>query len=612
MAYREEEDFNKPFNIRVWLKMKPFLSPYRRHLGAIFGFMIVCALIDVVVPLFQSYAVDNFITPQTVAGVPTFAALYGTVLVVQVLCTLGFCRTAMIVEMNVGRDLKRAAFLHLQQLSFSYYNVTPVGYMMARVMSDTNRIGGMVAWGLIDLMWALVYVVGVLISMLLLNWRLALLVIAIVPFIAIISVYFQKKMLHYNRKMRKTNSRITGAFNEGITGARTSKTLVIEDQNLRDFSELTGQMYTVSMKSIMLSALYIPMVLFFGSLATAFVLVRGGYLVMEQALQLGVLSAFITYAVSIFEPIQQLARIFSDFISMQANIERVTDLLERTPDITDTPEVVAKYGDAFHPKRENWEPIRGDIVFEDVSFKYPDGNEYILEHFNLKVPAGTVVAIVGETGAGKSTLVNLACRFFEPTEGRILVDGRDYRERSQLWLHSNIGYVLQNPHLFSGSILENIRYGRLDATREEIEEAARIVSADKITQKMANGYDSDVGEGGDKLSTGEKQLVSFARAVLADPPIFVLDEATSSIDTQTEQLIQNAINHLLQNRTSFLIAHRLSTIRQADLILVVKNGKIVERGNHQELLRKKGYYYNLYTKQFETEAGAAVFEGAKA
>ena len=612
MAYREEEDFNKPFNIRVWLKMKPFLAPYKRHLGAIFGFMLVCAVIDVIVPLFQSYAVDNFITPQTVVGVPAFAAAYGAVLVTQVLCTLGFCRMAMIVEMNVGRDLKRATFLHLQQLSFSYYNVTPVGYMMARVMSDTNRIGGMVAWGLIDLMWALVYVIGVLISMLLLNWRLALLVIAIVPFIAVISVYFQKKMLHYNRKMRKTNSRITGAFNEGITGARTSKTLVIEDQNLEDFSDLTGQMYTVSMKSIMLSALYIPMVLFFGSLATAFVLVRGGYLVMEQALQLGILSAFITYAVSIFEPIQQIARIFSDFISMQANIERVTDLLEKTPDIVDTPEVVAKYGDAFHPKRENWEPIRGDIEFEDVSFKYPDGNEYILEHFNLKVPAGTVVAIVGETGAGKSTLVNLACRFFEPTEGRILVDGRDYRERSQLWLHSNIGYVLQNPHLFSGSILENIRYGRLDATREEIEEAARIVSADKIAQKMAKGYDSDVGEGGDKLSTGEKQLVSFARAVLADPPIFVLDEATSSIDTQTEQLIQNAINHLLQNRTSFLIAHRLSTIRQADVILVVKNGKIVERGNHQELLRKKGYYYNLYTKQFEAEAGAAVFEGAKA
>lgn len=281
MAYREEEDFNKPFNIRVWLKMKPFLSPYKRHLSAIFGFMLVCAVIDVVVPLFQSYAVDNFITPQTVEGVPAFAAVYGMVLLTQVLCTLGFCRTAMIVEMNVGRDLKRATFLHLQQLSFSYYNVTPVGYMMARVMSDTNRIGGMVAWGLIDLMWALVYVIGVLISMLLLNWRLALMVIAIVPFIAVISVYFQKKMLHYNRKMRKTNSRITGAFNEGITGARTSKTLVIEDQNLRDFSELTGQMYTVSMKSIMVSALYIA-VLFFGSLATAFVLVRGGYLVMEQ------------------------------------------------------------------------------------------------------------------------------------------------------------------------------------------------------------------------------------------------------------------------------------------------------------------------------------------
>ena len=309
----------------------------------------------------------------------------------------------------------------------------------------------------------------------------------------------------------------------------------------------------------------------------------------------------ISYALNIFDPIQQLARITSDFIATQPNIERVMDLLELKPQITDTPKVIEKYGTSFSPKRENWEPIEGHITFEDVTFRYPDGTDDVLSHFSLDIPAGTTVAIVGETGAGKSTLVNLACRFFEPTDGRILIDGRDYRERSMLWLHSSIGYVLQTPHLFSGSVRENIRYGRLDATDAEIEEAAKLVSAHDIILHMENGYDSDVGEGGDRLSTGEKQLISFARAVLANPQIFVLDEATSSIDTKTEEHIQSAISTLLQNRTSFLIAHRLSTIRKADLILVVRNGRIVEQGSHQELLEKGGYYHDLYQQQFEQE-----------
>lgn len=606
MAVFQEQEYNKPFDLTVWKKMLPFLRPYYVNLFIVIVLNIVMALIDISMPLFQRYTIDHYIGGGTLEGIGWFTALYGLAIVFQTVVVIICTRQSMFIEMKTNRDMKRACFVHLQTLSFSFYNVTPVGYLIARVMSDTGRISGMLAWGLMDVMWSLVYVLGVFAAMLMLNWKLALLIMLIVPIIAVLTVYFQNKILHWNRKTRRINSQITGAFNEGISGARTSKTLVIEEHNINDFKSLTADMRQASIKTQMLSAVYIPSIMFLSSLATALVLARGGYLSMQGLMEIGTLSAFTSYAVGIFEPIQQIARILADIISAQANIERVCGLLEEVPAIQDTPEVVEKYGDNFVGKTENWEPIRGDIEFRDVTFRYPDGSENILEHFNLKIPAGTTVAIVGETGAGKSTLVNLACRFFEPTAGTILIDGKDYRERSQLWLHSNIGYVLQNPHLFSGSIKENIRYGRLDATDEQIEAAAKAVSADTVVKKLENGYDSDVGEGGDRLSTGEKQLISFARAVLADPAIFVLDEATSSIDTQTEQLIQNAIAHLLKGRTSFLIAHRLSTIRHADIILVVKDGKIIESGSHEDLLRKKGYYFSLYTKQFEKEASAQL------
>ncbi|MCI9382228.1 MAG: ABC transporter ATP-binding protein [Dorea sp.] len=609
MAAYEEQEYNKPFSFRTWAKMLPFFRPYRRYFAITMGLNILLAGIDVIVPLFQSYAIDRFITADTLSGLGVFAAVYAAVILLQTCSVYWSVRAATIIEMNVGKDLKWAQFEHLQTLSFSYYNTTPVGYIHARVMSDTLRIASMVAWGLVDMFWAFLYVISVFVIMFMLNARLALIILVIVPCIAVLTVYFQNKILHWNRKVRKINSQITSAYNEGITGVRTSKSMVIERDNEEAFFKRTDEMRRAASRSAKLNAVYIPTILLFSSAAAAIVLAKGGYMVRDEIMRLGTLSVFISYAVIIFEPIQQLARLLAELISCQANIERVMDLLEQEPNVVDKEEVTEKYGDAFHPKKENWEKIKGDIVFEDVSFMYPDGKEYVLEHFNLHVPAGMNVAIVGETGAGKSTLVNLAGRFFEPTKGRILIDGADYRERSQLWLHSQIGYVLQNPHLFSGTVRENIRYGRLDATDEEIEEAARSVSADEEVRKLEHGYDSDVGESGGRLSTGEKQLISFARAILADPSIFVLDEATSSIDTKTEQLIQQATNRLLKGHTSFIIAHRLSTIRQADLILVVKDGKIIERGTHGELLKAGGYYHDLYSKQFEEEASMRVFSG---
>ena len=604
----DEKEYTQAFDWGIWARLKPFLKNYRADFAGMLAFNGLTALVDVVLPLMQRYAIANFIEKGVTAGLVPYALVYLALIVLQGFSVMWFCNNSMRIEMYLGRDMKQKLFHHLQTLSFSFYNVTPVGYLLSRLMSDTNRIASMIAWNFTDILWALFYVAGSMVSMLILNWKLALLVLLIVPVMAVLTAYFQNRILHWNRKVRKLNSRITGAFNEGITGAKTAKTLVLEDRMTGSFRALTSEMRTSGVRAARLNAVYIPLVLLVSTAAVAVVLLRGGYLVAEQALELATLSAFLTYAVGIFEPIQMTASNIAEFISLQASIERVTDLLDKEPDVRDTPEVEARYGDSFHPKRENWEPLRGDIEFDDVTFRYPDGGEDVLQHFSLKIPAGTTVALVGETGAGKSTLVNLVCRFFEPTSGRILIDGRDYRERSQLWLHSNIGYVLQSPHLFSGTVRENIRYGRLEATDAEVEAAARAVSADTVAAKLDKGWDSEVGEGGDKLSTGEKQLISFARAVLADPRIFVLDEATSSIDTQTEQLIQDAIDRLLKDRTSFLIAHRLSTIRKADLILVVRDGKIVEQGTHESLLKAHGYYHDLYSRQFAEESAAKVLK----
>ena len=594
-------------SLRTWGKLLPFLKPYSRQMALILVTMLISAGIDISYSLLSGYAVDRFVTPRTTQGIGWFALGYFAVVLCQMICTLIFARVALRVEMYLGRDLKKKLFTHLQTLSFSYYNVNPVGTIMARVMSDTNRIGGVFAWSLVDIFWSSAYVLGSMAVMLFLNWKLALLIIAVVPVIALLTLYFQKKILHINRKARRINAEITRHYNEGISGAKTSKTLVIEDQNTQAFREVTSRMRATMVRGVLLNAVYVPIIGFLTALAVAFVITGGGSMVLWGDIGIGELTIFVNFALGIADPVQTLARTISNFISTQANIERVSALMELKPQITDTPEVIEKYGTSFDPKRENWEPLIGHITFDDVTFRYPDGTENVLEHFNLDVPAGSTVAIVGETGAGKSTLVNLACRFFEPTGGRILIDGKDYRERSQLWLHSNIGYVLQTPHLFSGSVKENIRYGRLDATDEEIVQAAKLVNAHQFIIRMEQGYDSAVGEGGGQLSTGEKQLISFARAVLANPRIFVLDEATASIDTRTEALIQEAISTMLTGRTSFLIAHRLSTIRKADMILVVREGKILERGTHQELMAQNSYYAQLYRKQFETETAETVF-----
>ncbi len=582
-------------------KLFPYLRPYRTLIFWMVFTGVVVSATDAIQPLFQEYAINHFIAGSTLEGLTAFIVTYAVVLAVQIATNYVSAYGACKLELFMGRDLRRESFDHVQTLSFSYFNQNSVGYVHARVMSDTDRIAGTLAWSMMEGVWHAAYLVFAAVMMFVLNWKLALCVMVIVPLVVITGSFFQKKMVYYQRRVREQNSRITGAFNEGITGAKTTKTLVIEDKVEREFDELTADMRRLSVKSTHFRSSFMSTTAFAASLALAVVLWRGGIITSEGIMLVGTLSAFMNYARGMMDPVQWLVEVISNLTNAQVNVERFTRLMETRSDVRDTPEVVEKYGDAFHPKKENWEPLRGDIEFKDVTFHYPDGDENILEHFNLKVPQGTNVAIVGETGAGKSTLVNLVCRFFEPTEGQVLIDGRDARERSQLWLHSNIGYVLQTPHLFSGTVLENLRYGRPDATMEEIRAAVEAVSAQGIIDRLPQGYDSPIGEGGSSLSTGEKQLLSFARALLADPRIFVLDEATSSVDTVTERLIQDAIEKVMAGRTSFVIAHRLSTIRRSDVILVVQNGKIVESGSHVQLMAAKGAYWQLYTRQYREE-----------
>ena len=500
----------------------------------------------------------------------------------------------------MNRDLRNAAFSHLQTLSFSYFNRNSVGYIHARVMSDTGLIGEVVSWRMMNFVWSGAYLAGVFVVMLLIDLKLTLMIILLVPIAALLMSFFQRKLLVWNRRIREINSKITGNFNEGIIGARTIKVLGIREKMNRSFRKETENMRSASVREAHFSAMFISTVTMMSAIVLSLVLWQGGRVTMQGLMKIGTLSVFMTYALEMLDPIQNIVETLAAYVSIQVNIERLTRLLSQESDVSDTPEVIEKYGDTFHPKKENWEELKGNVEFEDVSFHYPDGEELVLSHFNLKIPAGTNVAIVGETGAGKSTLVNLVCRFFEPTQGRVLIDGRDARERSQLWLHSHIGYVLQTPQLFSGTVRENLRYGREDANDEMIRQALRLVHADGIVERMDKGLDSDVGEGGELLSTGEKQLISFARALLADPRILVLDEATSAVDTVTERAIQEAVSVVIKGRTSFVIAHRLSTIENADLILVVRDGgHIVERGTHEELMEKKGYYYELQRRQYD-------------
>lgn len=577
-----------------------FLKTHKVLIAVMFASELLISAVSVVTPLFQSYAIDEYIAKNTAEGIGWFILAYSALILASTALQYIETRSGMNLEMYLLRDMRRATFNKLQTLPVSYFNANSVGALHARVMSDSEKIGGIVVWDGNHGLRHIVYVAGAVCVMFSINTYLALCVLAVVPLITLATALFQRKLIKLNRKEREINARITAGFNEGITGAPTTKSLAIENRLDEDFFRNTAEIKKKSVQLVHYRSLFFSLITFASSAALAAVLWYGGIITAEQVIGIGTLSVFMTYAQGMVAPVQWATGAIADLISVKVNLERITALLNEDG-APDAPEIVEKYGDGFDHKRENWEKIDGDVEFENVSFRYPDGGGYVLENFNLKVKRGSSVAIVGETGAGKSTLVNLLCRFYEPTSGRILIDGKDVRERSCGWLHANIGYVLQSPHLFSGTVRENLLYGKEDATEEELLAAVKSVNADKVIEKLENGLDSHVGEGGGTLSAGEKQLLSFARAILADPSLFILDEATSSIDTLTEKLVQDAVEKLMSGRTCFIIAHRLSTVKNADVILVVSDGKIIERGNHKELLAMRGHYYNMYVKQFRED-----------
>lgn len=589
MSYEyEEEDFQAQLSGKTIKRMFLLTLPHKWWLIGFVTLIAIVAAMDGVFNFLKKQIIDTGITPNDPHALTNVMIVYAAIAVVQAGGVFGFIYLAGILGERVQYDLRKKLFNHLQTLSFSYFDRTPVGWIMSRVTSDTGRIADLITWGAVDVTWAIMSILTASVFMLILNWQLALVVLTVIPILIVVASWFQKRIITQYRIVRKTNSRITGAYNENIQGVRVIKALNREEKNLDEFGELTGQMYRASFRAARLSAMFLPVVQFISAIALSLIAWYGGAQILWGIMTVGTLQAFIGYVTFMLWPVQDLARVYASMQQAVASAERTFSLVDTPADIVDRP-------NAIDPGT-----LRGDIEFDNIDFWYVP-EKPVLRDFNLSVKAGETIALVGPTGGGKSTLVNLVCRFYEPKRGTVKIGGRDYMDLTLHGIQSRIGVVLQTPHLFSGTIRENIRYGKLEATDAQVEEAAQVAGAHDFIITLEKKYDAQVGEGGNLLSTGQKQLISLARAVLANPDILIMDEATSSVDTLTEALIQRGMEHLMQGRTSFVIAHRLSTIKRASRILVIENGGISEKGTHAELLRKHGHYYELYTRQFRKE-----------
>ncbi len=584
----EEEEFAASVSGPALMRLLKLALNYRKYIVGYVVAVLGLTLMEGTHIYLSKRILDEGVMRQDMSQVQSLLVWWGVVSVVLAACVAIFIFCAGSMGQAMNYDLRKTMFGRLQELSLSYYDKTPVGWIMARATSDARRVSELVSFGFLDFFWGSMSVIVFMAFMAVINWPLALIMLLIIPVMVACALLFQRHILGHWRDVRRLNSRITGNMAEGIHGVRVTKSLNREEANLAEFSPLATDMYRSSYKAAWLSALFLPVVQVIAALAISAVIQMGGWQFQQGAITIGGIQAFISYIFWMLFPIQEMARVFAQFQQAIASAERIFSLIDSIPDVQDQPGAASSVS------------LRGGVEFKGVHFAY-DPQHPVLSDFSLRVEDGETIALVGPTGAGKSTVVNLLCRFYEPQSGVIRIGGQDLRDMTLHALHSRIGMVLQTPYLFSGTLMENIRFGRLDAEDWEIRAAAQLAGADEFIEALPDGLETEVGEGGSLLSLGQRQLISLARAILAKPDIFIMDEATSSVDTLTEAKIQEGMFTLLATTTSFVIAHRLSTIRDADRILVIKDGGIAEMGNHAELIRAGGYYYDLYRKQFRSE-----------
>ncbi len=579
------EDQGRMFNIRVVARLMGFLRPHWRSMVAAFVCMLVSSGLGLLIPYLMKIAVDQSIATSNVAELNRIALITAAAFVGLYV----FSATQQYLLSRTGQtvlgEMRMRLFEHLQEMHLGYHDTHIVGVTISRVFSDVGVINELLSQGLITVIGDMITLVGIVVVMISMSPQLALLSFSVVPLMVIATSIYGHYAKSAFRETRARVARVVGSLAEDLAGVRVIQAFAQENLTRERFEEVNRANRDANVRAMTLSFVFIPFVQFLGALATVIVLWFGGRAVARGALTFGVVFAFLSYVTRFFQPIRELSQLFTTMQAAMAGGERVVALLDTPPGVPDKPDAI------------EMPPVEGRIELRDVTFAYQEG-EPVLHHVSLVIEPGQTVALVGPTGAGKTSIANLIARFYDVTEGAVYIDGIDVREVKQRSLRRQMGIVSQDPFLFSGTIADNIRFGRPDASDEEMREAAHLANADEFIERLPEGYETEVQEGGANLSVGQRQLVCIARAVLANPRILILDEATSSVDTLTEALIQDALEKLLAGRTAVVIAHRLSTVRHADLICVVDGGRIVEQGTHEELLALGGVYSGLYQQQF--------------